>query len=251
MMRPIPLLTTLLLLPLLTLATAAPAQAKTVGPAKPKRVAIKAALPSPPSGSADEKLLMALRRQFFLGGPTAKAAAQLAIAAATPKDPAIAKAHRLCVAAQRAITVGKTWLSGLKVAKGGWTDQRTGACMGAVMRQIFERKLVKRSVVGVNQLAKPPAGRAYGLGRCHREADDLSIRRVRPLKPSPLRRPRGVAKGTRADIIVRIDLQGHSSLAGVVNANPGPAARACYASVAGRWSKPHPTAYCRFIRCRF
>ena len=225
------------------------------GAPEPVRVELPPKLPAA-KGPADERLLFAMRRQFFIASVTDRARALIAIAKATPKDPAIANVHRLCIEAQWAITPGTGWLEGLLVAKDGWTDERTGACTDALMAELKARKAIERSVAGVESLTTLTDRPAYGLRTCHREKQDMLIRRPRPNSPKPLKRPTGVSPGTRSDIIVHIDAEGYSWLAASINAEPGKAARACYAAVEGRWTPPTdtdgaPTEYCRFVRCVF
>ena len=220
----------------------------------PARLDLEPLMPAS-EGPNDEQVLFALRRQFFLGSVTDKARAQIAIADAKPRNKAVAKAHRLCVQAQWPISVGHTWLEGLDVATGGMTDQRTGKCMDAIMKEIEKRGAAERSAEGVDTLAKQRDAIAFGLDGCHNEMDDLSIVRAWPKSPSALKRPEGVEAGTRSDIVVQINGEGRARLAAVVNADPGDASQACFDSLGREWSPPsmegEPTPYCRFVRCQF
>ena len=217
-----------------------------------------------PKGPMDERLLIAMRRQLFIASVTDRSRALITLAAATPKNARVAKVHRAFVDAQWAITPGRHYLQGLRADKSGWRDTRTRAFEELLMAELEARNLVKQSVRNIQPLARLPKGPAFNVESCHEMGDYLHIRRSAPKDPVPLERPDSVDPGSRADIIVRLDPTGTSSLAASINADPdSPAVRACYASVAGQWGVPmmdehydgpeagQPTTYCRFIRCAF
>ncbi len=211
------------------------------------------------TGDADIDLLITLRRQYFMASPSKRAMMRWVIAQAEPSDPKIKRVHELCVASYWPLRVGKSWLEGIQVESSGWTDQRTQACMDALMAEIERRGLVEKSVEGVEQLANREViqgKHAWGTKRCHLESDDPFITRVRPLEPRRLKRPEGVDEGSEASIVVQIDEAGEASWVGTVG-EPGPAAEACFEALSGPWTKPRntdvnePAIYCRQFRCQF